>query len=131
MRALESNDYGLANQVYGILGHGGGLVSPSGIDFPTSGYFVSVVEGPTYKRLQDVSVIELTQWIRKNIKGSNPDVFIGAWRDDETREIITHIGRHEAEIHNAISLAKMISIDAIYDVEHGKTLFINDLEVAE
>lgn len=135
MRALGSNKYQLANQVYGALGRGEYIISPYGADLPTTGYFVIISDGPTYNRLQDVSVVEITQWLETQIlvyKDEDlfildEDLFILAVTGEDG-VISTHIGYRESSLELAELLAVNYGVDAVYDIEKAETIFIKTVE---
>lgn len=135
MRALGSNKYQLANQVYGALGRGEYIISPYGADLPTTGYFVIISDGPTYNRLQDVSVVEITQWLETQIlvyKDEDlfildEDLFILAVTGEDG-VISTHIGYRESSLELAELLAVNYGADAVYDIEKAETIFIKTVE---
>lgn len=135
MRALGSNKYQLANQVYGALGRGEYIISPYGADLPTTGYFVIISDGPTYNRLQDVSVVEITQWLETQIlvyKDEDlfildEDLFILAVTGEDG-VISTHIGYRESSLELAELLAVNYGVDAVYDIEKAETIFIKNVE---
>lgn len=134
MRALGSNKYQLANQVYGALGRGEYIISPYGADLPTTGYFVIISDGPTYNRLQDVSVVEITQWLETQIlvyKDEDlfildEDLFILAVTGEDG-VISTHIGYRESSLELAELLAVNYGADAVYDIEKAETIFIKNV----
>lgn len=131
MRTLGSNRYQLANEVYGALGRGEYIISPYGADLPTTGYFVIISDGPTYNRLQDVSVVEITQWLETQIlvyKDEDlfildEDLFILAVTGEDG-VISTHIGYRESSLELAELLAVNYGADAVYDIEKAETIFI-------
>lgn len=135
MRALGSNRYQLANEVYGALGRGEYIISPYGADLPTTGYFVIISDGPTYNRLQDVSVVEITQWLETQIlvyKDEDlfildEDLFILAVTGEDG-VISTHIGYRESSLELAELLAVNYGVDAVYDIEKAETIFIKTVE---
>lgn len=135
MRALGSNRYQLANEVYGALGRGEYIISPYGADLPTTGYFVIISDGPTYNRLQDVSVVEITQWLETQIlvyKDEDlfildEDLFILAVTGEDG-VISTHIGYRESSLELAELLAVNYGADAVYDIEKAETIFIKTVE---
>lgn len=135
MRTLGSNRYQLANEVYGALGRGEYIISPYGADLPTTGYFVIISDGPTYNRLQDVSVVEITQWLETQIlvyKDEDlfildEDLFILAVTGEDG-VISTHIGYRESSLELAELLAVNYGADAVYDIEKAETIFIKTVE---
>lgn len=128
MRTLGSNKYQLANQVYGALGRDEYIVSPYDADLPTTGYFVIISDGPTYNRLQDVSVVAITQWLETQVPiYKDEDLFILAVTGEDG-VISTHIGYRESSLELAVLLAAHYGVDAIYDIEEARTIF---LKIAE
>lgn len=127
MRTLGSNRYQLANEVYGALGRGEYIVSPYGADLPTTGYFVIMSDGPTYNRLQDVSVVTITQWLETQIPlYKDEDLFIIAVTGEDG-VISTHMGYRESSLERAERLAVNCGADAVYDIEEARTIFIKEV----
>ena len=113
-----SKELKIANALYARAGHFGGASINKDLKVPTTGYLVSVEDGPNYDSLEAVNEHEVSEWIAGKLDiGLN--YYYGSWQDAKTKRVYFDIALNTPSKLTALDLAGEYNQIAIYDVDNN------------
>lgn len=131
MRTPENYTEGLKlfNHLYALLGRDGGFSLNINDESPSTGYMVSIKDGPVFDALEHVRSKEVLDFIAENEHAFNWDHhYIGGWVDQKTGKVYIDIAINLQSLDSAIAVARAAKELAIYNVDENHVAYLSQEE---
>ena len=90
---------------------------------PTTGYMVSVIDGPIFKNALDVEPVKVAKFIASLLGQIDDDArYFGVWTNDDNGQICFDLSHNCIDINNALGIAESKKQIAIWDVVNKKEI---------